>query len=166
MEAIKKNNGDNVKTTDSTEATVEAYQTATAHGNAVVSDATKQTTIKYGPGQAILSPVGAALESIVHVPISNPPQLSTASELQALLIKFDTSDAWITGVALYYDNKQIFTYKTNETQDFYLTFTSTESSNYAYKVPTGISVALNLKFRTSSSLGVTLRSVALVYKAA
>jgi len=166
METIRKNTGDSFTIPDGTVATVQAYQTATAHGNAVVSDATKPTTIKYGPGKAMLSPVGTALESIVHVPISNPPNLSTTSDLQALLIKFDTSDAWITGVTLYHNETLMFTYKTNETEDFYLTFTSTESDTYSYKVPEGISVALNLKFRTNSSVGVTLRSVALIYKAA
>jgi len=164
---IQKVPGDDVTTKDNTKSAVAAYQTASAHGNAVVSDATTPTIIKYGPGKAILSRANNKDTGIVHLPIPNPPQLSTALNLQSLLINFDTSenDTTITKVVLYYDDKEIFSQATDESTTFHLDTQGTEPTLFAYVVPSGISVELDLKFRNSSST-VTLRSVTLVYKAA
>jgi hypothetical protein len=67
-------------------------------------------------------------------------------------------------VKLYYDSALIVSTDTSKKDSPYINFTKTEARIDAYVVPTGISVALDLRFPESDSV-ITLFSVTLIYKA-
>jgi hypothetical protein len=164
--------GSNVTVSSTTQAYIIDYQCVTSHGNEAVSDATSNTAIGHNPGNAILTPAAYDVnkadtkKGMVHVPIHNPIQMTKAATLQNIIVKFDaTSDATVESVALYYDATQVVKVISKKGATFHVDFSGAEITTYAYAVPTGVSVALDLRFPNSDS-SITLYSVTLVYQAA
>lgn len=163
--------GPGVTTTSSTEAYPIDIQCAISHGNATVSDTASITAIGYSSGKATLTPFAyqphdpGSQKGTVHVPIHNPLAITKSLTLQSILVNFDVvDDASVDSVTLYYDSKNVVTTSTTKKATFYIDFTSSEASSYAYSAPAGICVTLNLRFPNADSC-INLYSVTLVYKA-
>ncbi|KAH8808514.1 hypothetical protein F5884DRAFT_373904 [Xylogone sp. PMI_703] len=167
IRAATTNEGNDPTYTSTTQSNVIDYQPVTSHGNAAVSDGDTKTTVAYYPGYSLLTPGSSTAKSgIVHLPIPNPPQLSTQLILQDILVNFETKgDAQISSVTLYYDGNKVVNNNPAESDTFYIAYTAQESINYAYVEPKGISVALTLSFPANTA-SVKLYSVTLIYQAA
>ncbi|PQE09996.1 hypothetical protein CJF31_00003917 [Rutstroemia sp. NJR-2017a BVV2] len=171
LQASSTGDGTDVTTTSTTQAYLIDYQCVTSHGNETVSDAAKPAVISHYPGKATITPYKYDVndpnthESIVHVPVHNPPAMTKPAYLQNILVKFDSAyDAAVDSVNLYYDSKLLVSTNTGKKNGFHIDFSTNEAKNYAYQVPTGISVELDLRFPRPNS-AITLYSVTLVYKA-
>ncbi|PQE08503.1 hypothetical protein CJF30_00005344 [Rutstroemia sp. NJR-2017a BBW] len=171
LQASTTRDGTDVPTASTTQAYLINIQCVTSHGNETVSDADKPAVIAHYPGKTSITPYNydvndpTTQESVVHIPVHNPPAMTKPAYLQNIVVNFDAAyDAAVDSVNLYYDSQLLVSTNTGKKNGFHIDFTTNEAQTYAYQVPTGISVALNLKFpRQNSSL--TLYSVTLVYKA-
>lgn len=164
--------GSNVTVTSTTQVSLMDYQCVTSHGNETVPDTASPTTVNHYPNRAVLTPfkwdssTASTKKGSVHVPIHNPPAVVNRSMyLQNIIVKFDvTSDAVVNTVTLYYDSQSIVQTNMSKEGTFHIDFTTNEAQAYAYIVPAGISVQLDLRFPNEDS-SINLYSVTLVYKA-
>ena len=157
--------------TTTTQAYLIEYQTVTSHGNEAVSDGAIKTTVAHSPGVAILTPsnwdtnTSSSKKGRVHVPIHNPPGITKAWYLEDISVNFESvNDASVVTVTLFYDGKQVFANNSNTDSAFNVAFTADEAKKYEYPRPTGIAVALDLKFPEADS-AIKLYSITLLYKA-
>ena len=163
--------GGDVIVTSANQAYLIEYQCVTSHGHETVSDAIIKTNVEYAVGMAVLKPFkynvneSNSKKGLVHIPIHNPPAMTLAAYLQNIVVKFDSvDDATVRSVSLYYDNIMKVIVSMNESDTFHINFNAKEAKEYAYEIPKGISVALDLRFPNAASC-INLFSVTLVYKA-
>ena len=163
--------GGDVIVSSTNQAYLIEYQCVTSHGHETVSDASIKTNVEYALGMAVLKPLkynvndSNSKKGVVHIPIHNPPAMTLAAYLQNIVVKFNSvDDATVNSVSLYYDNIRKVTISMNESDTFHINFNANEAKEYAYEIPTGISVALDLRFPNAKSC-INLFSVTLVYKA-
>lgn len=101
----------------------------------------------------------------VHVPIHNPPGITKGWNLEFISVSFESAnDASVANVNLFYDGKLAVAINSNTGSAFYVAFTADEARKYEYVRPTGIAVALDLRFPEADS-AIKLYSITLVYKA-
>lgn len=147
------------------------YQTVTSHGHEAVSDKAPEANIAYSPGVAIITPHNwntnkpITREGRVHVPIHNPPGITTSWLLNALDVNFDSEDdGSVEKISIYYDGALVVSASTKSTSQFYIEFNTTEAETYGYVRPKGISIALDLAFPKVHS-AINLYSITLAYQA-
>lgn len=147
------------------------YQTVTSHGHEAVSDKAPEADIAHSPGVAIITPHNwntnkpITREGRVHVPLHNPPGITTRWLLDALDVNFDSEhDGSVERISIYYDGALVFTTSTKSTSRFYIDFNTTEAGDYGYVRPKGISITLDLGFPKAHSL-IKLHSLTLAYRA-
>lgn len=156
--------------------TAQAYlileQTVTSHGHEAVSDWERKIDVAHSPGVAILTPfkwdvnVSSSKKGRVHVPIHNPPLITKGWYLYDISVNFGSvDDATVDNVVLYYDGTAVTSYNSNKNSTFYISFTAEEAKKYAYVSPSGIAIALDLKFPEEKS-AINLYSITLLYGAA
>lgn len=146
------------------------YQTVTSHGHETVSDKAHPTDVAHSTGVAILTPHNwntnkdSTKEGRVHVPIHNPPGITTSWLLEALEVNFQSEEgAAVEKTELYYDGNLQFSHSQKTSNKFHVKVTG-EDIKIGYVRKRGISVALELAFPKAKS-AIKLYSVTIVYKA-
>lgn len=157
--------------TTTTQAYLIEYQTVTSHGHEAVSDGVIKTNVAHSPGVAILTPPNwdpnnsNSKKGRVHVPIHNPPGITKGWYLEDISVNFEgVHDASVATVSLFYDAKQEVAINSNTDSAFHVAFTANEARKLAYVRPTGIAIALDLRFPEADS-AIKLYSITLLYKA-
>lgn len=147
------------------------YQTVTSHGHEAVPDKAPEADIAHSPGVAIITPHNwntnkpITKEGRIHIPIHNPPGITTRWLLNALDVNFDSEDdGSVEKISIYYDGVLVVSASTKSTSRFYIDFNATEAETYGYVRPKGISIALDLAFPKLHS-AIKLYSVTLAYQA-
>lgn len=103
-------------------------------------------------------------EGRVHVPIHNPPGITTSWLLEALEVKFQSEEgAAVEKTELYYDGDLQFSDSQKTSSTFHIQVTG-KDVNIGYVRKRGISVALELAFPKAKSAS-KLYSVTILYKA-
>lgn len=171
LSAFEQHGGD-LEISDTTEqAYLLEYQTVTSHGHETVSDNASETHVAHSPGVTILTPPAWNVnkddtkEGRVHVPIHNPPGITTSWTLKALDVNFDSEEsATVEKITLYYDGDLVVSASTRTSNKFHIDFTTTEAKKYSYVRPKGISIALEFAFPKAKS-AIKLYSITLAYQA-
>lgn len=171
IEAYTQGGGDPVIADSTVKAYLIEYQTLTSHGHETVSDKAYPTDIARAPGVAILSPLKWDEDSddtkkgLIHVPIHNPPGITTSWHLNSLYVKFVSEEgATVETISIYYDGDLKVSASTKTGAAFHVDFTTTEAADYKYVRPKGISITLELAFPRKKS-AINLYSVTLLYQA-
>lgn len=168
VEAYTQGGGDPVIPATSVQAYLIEYQTFTSHGHETVSDTAIPTTIARAPGVAILSwdkDSDDREKGLVHVPIHNPPGITSTWHLNSLYVKFVSEEgAVVEAISIYYDGDQKVFVPTKAGGSFHVDFNTSEAADYRYVRPKGISITLDLRFPNRKSV-IKLYSVTLIYQA-
>lgn len=145
-------------------------QTVTSHGHETVSDYANPTNVAHSPGVAILTPhnwdadKGSTNTGRVHVPIHNPPSITTSWVFDTVYIKFASEEgATVEKIGLYHDSDLKISVGISATSSFHIQITGTEAK-IAHDSQTGLSLALDLAFPKEKS-AIKLSSVSIIYKA-
>ncbi|UNI17009.1 hypothetical protein JDV02_003389 [Purpureocillium takamizusanense] len=167
IDASTTKDGRDITVASDTEVSLVEYQCVTSHGNTAVSDASDPVAVSYSPGKAVLrAPSASVKKGRVHIPVHDPPGvLDKTYALENILVSFDVeSDASIDMVTLYYDGAKVVSTNVTRKNTFHIDFSTNEAAKYAYVLPSGICLSLDVVFQSAKSV-VQLYSVTLVYRA-